>query len=180
MLVLKFIEFSSLLFQWHRHSFYLNSLQVDKIAAVRFFAFFFGLNIADFLHWEQLPILQCKTLICIFIKKRQTFNSAGVNCVNMPMPMHNTEQNSNIRHAFLLSTNFWENIISACVCFFSPLSLSFPLPFSIGSLFFHFESTFSVYFPRFHSRRLLPMPWLRCSTVIFQFKIRFWKALYCS
>lgn len=123
MLVLKFIEFSSLLFQWHRHSFYLNSLQVDKIAAVRFFAFFFGLNIADFLHWEQLPILQCKTLICIFIKKRQTFNSAGVNCVNMPMPMHNTEQNSNIRHAFLLSTNFWENIISACVCFFSPLSL---------------------------------------------------------
>lgn len=123
MLVLKFIEFSSLLFQWHRHSFYLNSLQVDKIAAVRFFAFFFGLNIADFLHWEQLPTLQCKTLICIFIKKRQTFNSAGVNCVNMPMPMHNTEQNSNIRHAFLLSTNFWENIISACVCFFSPLSL---------------------------------------------------------
>lgn len=74
MLVLKFIEFCSLLFQLYSHI-YIYSLPQYITSGWRFFWF------VDLLHRRARHIIfhctamQCKTLICIFIKTRQTFNS---------------------------------------------------------------------------------------------------------
>lgn len=95
-------------------------------------------------------------------------------------------QKTFLLHFFLLWTNFYENIISTAANFdFFFLRFLF-IPLFDSSYFYKkiklsmVRSSFSQILLSFFWRLLPIASMVSVCTVIFQFKIRFWKALYCS